>query len=130
MYCFVHVAEDDADQKKVLELAQALLPSFKQHRILYHHSDIGKTAFVRQIVPHLHVDHSVEVLQSVRPHIPNTIQLMQRQTNAVGDGETADRSGVVVSGIECINSLAELLTVNIQKGGTTGAISSSNSGRR
>jgi hypothetical protein len=76
--------EEEHQTKEIL----AHLPScpIPVHRILHYESSIGKTAFVRQIKPYLHIENDITIYTNLRPHVPliilhhcsNEVDLMEK----------------------------------------------------
>ena len=108
VYCFIKVT-DDAHKERVAALAHSFMPFFNPNRILYHTSEVGKIAFVRQIRPHLHVDYDINTLMSLRPHIPKGVLVANKSDSGdVDHGNFLDAH---------IGNLAELTTVSLTQPG-------------
>ncbi len=60
--------EEDHQTKEIL----AHLPScpIPIHRVLHYETTVGKTAFVRQLKPYLHIENDEAMFNTLRPHVP------------------------------------------------------------
>jgi 3-hydroxymyristoyl/3-hydroxydecanoyl-(acyl carrier protein) dehydratase len=65
----------DAEEEEWNIIIQQNLPAFtEKHRLLVYGTNTGKVAFIRQIIPQLHIDYETEVIKTVKPHIGKIIQ--------------------------------------------------------
>lgn len=59
--------EDDHTKEILAHLPTCLIP---RHRILHYESAVGKTAFVRQIKPYMHIENDESMYNNLRSHVP------------------------------------------------------------
>ena len=46
------------------------------HKVLFHSTEVGKVAIVRQLRPALHIDSDAATLETLRPHVKNLLQVV------------------------------------------------------
>ncbi len=80
VFILIHSCSDE-EENMLSEVVKEKFPAIEAHRLLHHESNIGKIAFVRQIVPHLHIEYDFQTQQILRPHI-KAIVLYQVGANA------------------------------------------------
>eukprot|EP00981_Chlorochromonas_danica_P012212 scaffold4658_cov229-Ochromonas_danica.AAC.3 len=71
--CVVYLivqSSSEEEEESFEEVAKSRLPALPRHRLLHYEKALGKTAFLRQIVPHLHIEWEEEVARSLKPHLP------------------------------------------------------------
>jgi len=76
-------------QKELLDLTSSFPRPLLAHRILFHSTEIGKTAIVRQVLPDIHVDATASLCEAMCPFVENVVQVA-RPTSA---DATPARSG-------------------------------------
>lgn len=66
-----------SEERSVKELVLERLPfmTTRIHYALFHETQKGKIAFVRQLKPHLHIDYDSASITELAPHVPHTVSL-------------------------------------------------------
>ncbi len=86
----------------MLDLILVLIPDIQtqSHRILFHSSEVGKIAILRQVRPILHIEFDQNIRDKLAPHIKKIV--------LVNDSAVPDNNTV-------INKIGRLLTITFKK---------------
>jgi hypothetical protein len=68
-------------------LVLALIPDIQtqSHRVLFHSSEVGKVAILRQVKPILHIEFDSQIRDKLAPHIKKIVMVSE---TAVADNNT------------------------------------------